>query len=165
MVEGLEVVACFLCQRGAPAVPRPLERQARHTAKGHFRQHEEVEVVQLDGVGFGQDGIGAIEVVGDIPNLGRKLKTGDPHVCGVWPGRQVFVGGAGERCASSGAAAGLLGRSSSVRDRGRWWTRTMGLGVVAGGVARGVLCVSCTMSYREWQNNDGGFKEGLEEQT
>lgn len=147
MVEGLEVVACCLCQHDAPATPRRSGSQARHTAKGHLGQNKEVEVVQLGGVGFGEDGIGAIEVAGDIPNLGRKLKTGDPHVCGAWPGG--LLGGGRVFAMEVGGGGG--------RWESRWWLERWRAGYY-------VCLVLLGMSYRGWCNNDGDAKDGLKEE-
>jgi hypothetical protein len=47
-----------------------------HTGKGQLGEHEQVEVI---GGCLAQHGVGTVEVVVDITDLGGELETGDSH--------------------------------------------------------------------------------------
>ena len=47
------------------------------TTEGHLGEHKYIKFVKLLLISLGQHSIGAAEVVSDIANLGRELKTAD----------------------------------------------------------------------------------------
>lgn len=72
----------------------------RPTAECHFRDDEQVQAVQVVGVGSGEGGIGATQVAFDVADLGRKLQAPNPHLglpltaCGLsvrWSGSALAL--------------------------------------------------------------------------
>jgi len=50
-----------------------------HTGKGKLWKDEQVQTFQIVCTGLAQDGIGTVQVIVDIANLGRKLQAGNLH--------------------------------------------------------------------------------------
>jgi len=50
------------------------------TTKSHFRKHKQIQSLELLGLCFIKNGIGAVEVVVNVTDLRRELETCDPHL-------------------------------------------------------------------------------------